>query len=134
MDSEFSGPVRRFIGWSFPVKILLHVLSIGSAAHSNLTYERCLKERGHALAVVNEYKDLFQTEMNEGCEVAVLHQTLSEKDLIEAAHFIRRRWPATRIVMIRAEEWWIGDALYDDRVVPDANPELLRHAVEHLSS
>jgi hypothetical protein len=24
--------------------------------------------------------------------------------------------------------------LYDDRVVPDANPELLRHAVEHLSS
>jgi hypothetical protein len=35
--------------------------------------------------------------------------------------------------MIRAEEWWIDDALYDDRVVPDANPELLLHAVEHLS-
>jgi hypothetical protein len=115
------------------VNILLHVLSIGSAALSTMTYERCLKERGHALAVATEYKDLFQTEMNEGCEVAVLHQTLSEKELIEAAHFIRRRWPAARIVMIRAEEWWIDDALYDDRVVPDANPELLLHAVEHLS-
>jgi hypothetical protein len=92
MDSESSGLVHRFIGWSFPVNILLHVLSIGSAALSTMTYERCLKERGHALAVATEYKDLFQTEMNEGCEVAVLHQTLSEKELIEAAHFIRRRW------------------------------------------
>ena len=70
--------------------------------------------------------------MNEGCEVAVLHQTQSQEERIEAAHFIRRRWPATRILIARPEEWWIDDALYDDRVVPDANPELLLSAVERL--
>jgi hypothetical protein len=115
------------------MKTVFRVLSIGSTALSRMTYERCLKERGHALAVANGYKDLFRTEMNEGCEVAVLHQTLSQKELIEAAHFIRRRWPAARILIVRPEEWWIEDALYDDRVVPDANPELLLSAVERLA-
>jgi hypothetical protein len=115
------------------VKTLFHVLSIGSEALSKRTYESCLNQRGHALAFVDGYKDLFQTEMNEGCEVAVLHQTLSEKELIEVAHFIRRRWPAARIVMVRAEEWWIDDALYDDRVLPDANPDVLVSAVEQLA-
>ena len=110
------------------------VLSIGSAELSKVTYERCLQERGHALAVANGYKDLFQTEMNEGCEVAVLHQTLSQEELIEAAHLIRRRWPSARIIIVRREEWWIDDALYDDRVVPDANPELLLALVERLAS
>jgi hypothetical protein len=81
------------------MKTVFRVLSIGSAALSRMTYDNCLKERGHALAVANGCKDLFHTEMNEGCEVAVLHQTLSEKELIEAAHFIRRRWPcfSTRV-------------------------------------
>lgn len=115
------------------MKTAFHVLSIGSAALSTMTYERCLKERGHALAVANGYNDLFQTAMDECCEVAVLHQTLSQKELIQAAHFIRRRWPAARIVIVRPEEWWIDDALYDDRVVPDANPELLLFAVERLT-
>jgi len=125
--------VRYLNVWSDSMSTALHVLSIGSAAQSAMTYERCLKERGHALAVANGYKGLFQTEMNEGCEVAVLHQTLSQKELLEAAHFIRRRWPAARIPIVRPEEWWIDDALYDDRVVPDANPELLLSAVERLT-
>jgi hypothetical protein len=98
-----------------------------------MTYERYFKERGHALSVAAKYQDLFQTEMNQGCEVAVLHQTLSQKELIEAAHFIRRRWPTARILIVRPEEWWIEDALYDDRVVPDSNPELLLSAVERLA-
>jgi hypothetical protein len=109
------------------------VLSIGAATVSNMIYERCLKERGHALATANDCKDLFRTEMNEGCEVAVLHQTLSQEELVEAAHLIRRRWPAARILIVRPEEWWIDDALYDYRVVPDANPEMLLTAVERLA-
>jgi hypothetical protein len=115
------------------MKTVVHVLSIGSVAPSDVTYDRRLEERGFALAVAEGYRDLLGTVLEEGCEVAVLHQTLPEKELIEAAHFIRRRWPRARIVMVRAEEWWIDDALYDDRVVPDATPELLLSAVERLA-
>lgn len=125
---------HRLIIWRVSVNTVCRVLSIGTEALSSMTYERCLKEQGHALAVAYGYKDLFQTEMNEGCEVAVLHHTLSQEELIEAAHFIRRRWPAARILIVRPKEWWIDDALYDDRVLPDANPELLLSAVERLAS
>ena len=124
--------ISRLIEWSCPVKTLFHVLSIGSAAISNMTYEKYLQERGHALAVISGYRDLFHTEMNDGCEVAVLHQSLSHDELVEVAHFIRRQWPTARILIVRPEEWWIDDALYDDRVVPGVNPELLLSAVERL--
>jgi hypothetical protein len=117
---------------SFPVKTRLHVLSIGSAAISKLAYESFLQKQGHALKVVSEYRDLFHSEMSGGCEVAVLHQSLSHDELVEVAHFIRRRWPVAKILIVRPEEWWIDDALYDDRVVPGANPELLLSAVERL--
>jgi hypothetical protein len=36
--------------------------------------------------------------------------------------------------MIRAEEWWLEDALYDDRVVPGVNPELLVATVDRLAN
>jgi hypothetical protein len=114
------------------MKTLVHVLSIGSAETLNTPYETCLRERGHALAVVNGYKDLFRAVKIESCEVAVLHQSLSPDELHEVAHFIRRRWPAARILIVRPEEWWLDDVLYDDRVVPGVNPELLLSAVERL--
>jgi hypothetical protein len=78
--------------------------------------------------------DLLQTVLDDECEVAVLHQTLSETELIEIADFIRRRRPAARILIIRQEEWWLSDAHYDDRVVPDSNPKLLLSAVWRLAS
>jgi hypothetical protein len=111
---------------------LFHVLSIGAAATPSLIYESYLQDRGYAIAALSRHEDLFNTEMREGCEVAVLHQSLSSDELIEAAHFIRRRWPAARILIVRSEEWWIEDALYDDRVVPGAKPELLLSAIERL--
>lgn len=114
------------------MKTLFHVLSIGPSAISLAAYERYLQERGLALEVVSGCRDLYQTEMNDGCEVAVLHHSLSLDELNDAAQFIRRRWPAARILLIRPEEWWIDDALYDERLVPDSNPELLLSAVERL--
>ena len=97
-------------------------------------YDRLLETRGYVLAAAQGYRDLCQTEMCEDCEVAVLHPTLSHGELVEVAHFIRRRWPRARIVMIRAEEWWIEDALYDDRMVPGVNAELLVATVDRLAN
>ncbi len=98
-----------------------------------MAYHRFLEQHGYVLAVAQGYRDLYQADMHEGCEIAVLHQTLSQKELMEAAHFVRRRWPLARILLVRVEEWWIDDALYDDRVVPGVNPELLLAAVERLA-
>ena len=97
-------------------------------------YDRFLEDRGYILAVAHCYRDLCQTAMCEDCEVAVLHPTLSNGELSEVAHFIRRRWPAARIVIIRVEEWWIEDALYDDRVVPGVIPELLLATVDRYAT
>jgi hypothetical protein len=96
-------------------------------------YDTFLENRGYILAAAHGYRDLCQPEMREDCEVAVLHPTLSHSELIEVAHFIRRRWPRARIIMIRTEEWWIEDALYDDRVVPGVNPELLLATVDRVA-
>lgn len=110
-----------------------HVLFIGLSEPSSMAYHRFLEQHGYVLAVAQGYRDLYQADMHEGCEIAVLHQTLSQKELMEAAHFVRRRWPLARILLVRVEEWWIDDALYDDRVVPGVNPELLLAAVERLA-
>ena len=110
-----------------------YVLFIGSSGPSNIAYHRFLKQRGYVLAAAQGYRNLYQANMHDGCEIAVLHQTLSEKELMEASHFVRKRWPLARILIIRAEEWRIEDALYDDRVVPGADPETLLAAVERLA-
>jgi hypothetical protein len=97
-------------------------------------YERLLEAQGYVLAAAQSYRDLCQTGMREDCEVAVLHPTLSHGELSEVGHFVRRRWPAAKIVIIRAEEWWLEDVLYDDRVVPGAIPELLLATVVRFAT
>jgi hypothetical protein len=63
----------------------------------------------------------------------VLLASLSEKEFVETAVFVRKRWPLARILIVRLEEWWIDDALYDERVVPDINPLSLLLAIERLA-
>jgi hypothetical protein len=116
------------------MKSVVHVLSIGSVAPWDGSCDGCFEQRGFAVAVAEGYRELLQTVMGDEYEVAVLQEALSQEELLQVAHFIRRRWPAARILIIRQEEWWLDDALYDDRVVPDANPELLLSAVERLAS
>jgi hypothetical protein len=115
------------------MKTKSQVLFIGKAGPLNPNHYSVLEERGYVLAVVPAYYELYKTETYDSCEIAVLLPTLSEAELMEAAHLVRRRWPAARILIVRTEEWWIDDALYDDRVIPSANPELLLSAVERLA-
>jgi DNA-binding NtrC family response regulator len=110
----------------------VHVLSIGPKAHSDPTCDRYLEEQGYVLAVAEGYKDLLETAMDRRYDVAVLQEALSQNELLEVTHFIRRRWPTAGIVIVRQEEWWLVDALYDERVMPGAAAELLVSAIERL--
>ena len=116
------------------MKPKFHVLSIGPAEALNMTYNRPLEDRGFVLAVAQGYRDLHRSEMRGEYEVVALPRSLSNEEPMESAHFILRRWPAARIRLIRAREWWKDDALYDDRVVRDINPESLVAAVELVAS
>jgi hypothetical protein len=98
------------------MKTRSQVLFIGKAGPLNPDHYSVLEEHGYVLAVVPAYCELHKTETHGSCEIGVLLPTLSEAELIEAAHLVRRRWPATRILIVRTEEWWIDDTLYDDRV------------------
>jgi hypothetical protein len=115
------------------MKSVVHVLSICSVAPSDVSCDECFELRGFALAFADGHRDLLQTVLDDECEVAVFQEALSQKELLQVAHFIRSRWPAARILIIRQEQWWLDDALYDDRVVPDANPELLLSAAKRLA-
>ena len=106
---------------------------IGNSGPLNPAHYTSLEEHGFVLAVVPAYCDLYKAESNQSCEIAVLLPTLLEVELMEVAHLVRRRWPKARILIVRREEWWIDDALYDDRLTPSADPQMLLDAVERIS-
>jgi hypothetical protein len=110
-----------------------HVLFIGVSGPLDPAPDSSLEEHGYVLGVVPVCWDLYKSETLEHCDVAVFLSTLSEPEFVEAAHFIRRRWPLARILIVRSEEWWIDDALYDERVIPAANPFSLLLAIERLA-
>jgi hypothetical protein len=113
------------------MKVLLFV--IGKPGPLSRDHYASLEERGFVLEIVPVCDDLFKTESCEACEIAVLLPTLSDVDLMETAQLIRRRRPGARILIVRREEWWMDDALYDDRLAPEADPQMLLSAVERLS-
>jgi hypothetical protein len=110
-----------------------HVLFIGVSGPVNLPYAQPLEERGYVLAAAPGYRDLCQIEMCSRFEIAVILPTLTLAEFLEVAHFIRRQWPLARILILRPEEWWIDDALYDERVTPGTDPDPLLSALERLA-
>jgi hypothetical protein len=110
-----------------------HVLLIGTSGPFDCLRGCYLEEHGCVLNVVPTCLEIYQSVVFEHCEVAVFLDSLSEREFVETAHFIRRRWPLARILIVRLEEWWIDDTLYDERVVPGINPLSLLLAIERLA-
>ncbi len=54
------------------------------------------------------------------------------KETAEAAHFVRRRWSAARILLLERESAVIDDWLYDERVDPNLNPATVCETVIRL--
>jgi hypothetical protein len=62
--------------------------------------------------------------------ILVLHCKPSETT--EAAHFVRHRWSAARILLLESESAMIDDWLYDERVDPHSHPAKLCEAAIQL--
>jgi hypothetical protein len=62
--------------------------------------------------------------------ILVLHP--QSRETAEAAHFVRHRWSAARILLLGSESAAIDDWLYDDRVDPHSHPATVCEAAIRL--
>jgi hypothetical protein len=112
---------------------ILHMLSIGALDPRHLAYNIYLQQHRCAIVTAAGHRELCgSTRISEPCRVAILHDTLHLRDLIESSQYIRRLWPDAKILIVRSEVWCIDDHLYDDRITPGVNPEILLAAVDRL--
>jgi DNA-binding response OmpR family regulator len=110
----------------------LRILSIGSSDPIHSAYDSFLKQRNCDISAATTLPELYAISMETSWDIAVLLSTLSRKDLQESAQCVRRRWPSARILVVRADAHSLDDALYDDRVAPEVNPEVLLTAIHIL--
>lgn len=115
------------------MKLALDVLSVGSEEPMSMAYNVFLGLQGCVVAHASSCRELSHLPSNVDCDVAVLHHTLHAEELRDAARTIRGRWPKAKILLIRADAWCIEDPLYDERVEPGINPELLLSTINRIT-
>jgi hypothetical protein len=64
--------------------------------------------------------------------VAVLDLSSSERELLQNAEHIRRRWPGAVILLVGDKLPHLDDPLYDERVASDIQPGELLDVLERL--
>jgi hypothetical protein len=111
----------------------VHVISVGAVDRGSMVHDTLLKVPRFHLTIATDYRALWATPKREDFQVAVLHNTLSSFELEEACRFIRQTWPHARILVIRAGEGFLDDALYDERVLPRVAERFLLSAIERLA-
>jgi hypothetical protein len=128
-ETSIGIPVERDIQ---PSKAI-HALSVGPVDFGCMVHDALLDRPNSRLSIAPDCRELWGIPKEESIQVAILHNTLSPVELEDASRFIRRRWPHVRILVLRKGEGFLDDALYDERVVPTATPEILLAAIERLA-
>lgn len=114
------------------MKATLRVLSIGSEDSMRTIYCALFGRREYELITATTYRELCAVPAHESFQIAVLNDTLSQEEIVDAAQLIRRRWSSARILVISTEVPSINDALYDDRIVAGVAPELLFATMDRI--
>ena len=111
----------------------LHVLSIGSTESCDAVRDALLLRHKCRLFVAASYHDLSAIPATEGFEVAVVHQTLSERELRISLERIRRYWPEARILLISAHSDSFNNPLYDEWARPGISALTFLETLERLA-
>lgn len=111
----------------------LHLLSIGARESNELFRESLLSRADCRLLTAKGVWDLSAFLTAGKIDVAILHNTLSPGELRSCAVYIRRHWPCTRILLIRARVEILDDPMYDERIMPGSSAELLFAIVQSLA-
>lgn len=112
---------------------LPHVLVVGSLELGSQVHDTLLGLRVYRLSISADFRELWTLQQQVTIDVAILHESLSNIELDEVSRFIRRRWPHARILIIRAGEGFLEDALYDERLLPATTTGDLLAAIERLA-
>lgn len=119
----------------------LRLVSIGPVDVSGALYDAMLDKHSfcstvpldrQTLWMIADHRELWLIPKHEVVHAAIVHEALNSFELDEVCRYIRRQWPAAKILVIRDGENFLEDALYDDRVMPDVPPQVLLQALEQL--
>jgi hypothetical protein len=111
----------------------LHVLSIGSAESCEAVRDVLLLRHKCRLFAAASYRDLCNIPASESLEIAIVHQTLSEHELLVSLEYVRRHWPIARILLISAHSAAVDDPLYDEWARPEISRDAFLSIIERLA-
>jgi hypothetical protein len=129
-ESAGVGPNQRDIRTSKNIR----VLSVGSIDRGSMVHDALLEGREFQLSIAMDIIGLRSILEHEEFQLAILHNTLATRELEDACRFIRRQWPHSKILVVRAGQDFLEDALYDERVIPDVAREVLLATIEVLTA
>jgi hypothetical protein len=116
------------------MKSVLNVLSIGSADSCNTVCDALLQWPHCRLSVVTSVWELCAIpQQQESFDIAILHHTLSQREVRDASEYIRRRWPRAKILVICVDAEVLEDPLYDEWVPPGLTSGILLAMIEQLT-
>jgi hypothetical protein len=81
--------------------------------------------------IVSSYFDMYLHEEH-GYALVILALHSESRETAEAAHFVRRRWSAARILLLQDASATIDDWLYDERIDPRLHPAAVRETAIRL--
>jgi hypothetical protein len=110
----------------------IHVLTVGSMESGNVVRGALLGEPNVAISVVTNYRELWTIPNQEIIHLVILNKALSTPEVEASSRLVRQRWPRAKILVVRAGEGFLEDALYDDCITPADSQEVVRGRIEHL--
>jgi DNA-binding NtrC family response regulator len=111
----------------------LRVLSIGSSESRDAVRDALLLRHKCLLSAVASYRDLCDIPASESLEIAIVHQTLPEHELLVSLEYVRRHWPSARILLISAHSEAVDDPLYDEWARPEISQDAFLSIIERLA-
>lgn len=110
----------------------VHLVSVGTIECGCLIHDSLLNVLNARLSMVTDCRRLWEMPEHGEIHLVILHDTLSSPELDQTSRLIRRRWPQAKILVIRAGEDFLEDALYDERETPSVSPRALLTRIKSI--
>ena len=112
----------------------IEILAVGAGAWGRPVHDALRSKRSLRLCSTDDPRTLWLMPTQQTIHVIVLNFSLSAYELEEVGRLARHRWPGAKILVVRAGEDFMEDALYDDRISPTADPGMLIASIERLAA
>lgn len=109
-----------------------HVLIVGPMESGSLVRSALLGEPNLRISIVTDCRELWTIPNQEIIHLFILNKTLSTIELEASSRLIRQRWPRAKVLVVHQGEWFLEDALYDDRVTVGDTQDALRDRIGRL--